>query len=83
MSDDTPAAIPAPPGYKPVFHDTNGLTAAEYRTKQHKKRTAGSADEIVALYRELGSWNAVADHLGTTTYHVRKAVRQHHQQEKP
>ncbi len=76
-----PAPIPAPEGYRPVFHDMDGLTPTEYRVRQRQRDdrypTASSKPtqaEIVAVYRRLTSWTAAAEVCKVTPYYVKKAV---------
>jgi len=69
--------IKAPPGYKPVFHDMQGLSASEYRTRGRVKIEADSPTDaaIQAHYKISKNYSATAEYFGITVYYVRKSIK--------
>ncbi|MDG1265288.1 MAG: hypothetical protein P8O03_03110 [Ilumatobacter sp.] len=67
--------VPSTPENRPVFHDTGGLTAEQYRNRLILDRPPPTDAEIRSHYEFSGSCAATASHFDITAYYVRKSLR--------
>ena len=79
--------VPSTPENRPIFHDTHGLNATEYRMRQ-RRLAAMAAGEIAeeaveeapleyrirAHYRTTNSYRATSAHFGLSVYYVKQAI---------
>ena len=67
-------AIPSTPENRPIFHDTGGLTAEQYRNRLQPDWPPPTDVEIRSHYEFSNSFAATADHFDVTAYYVRKSL---------
>jgi hypothetical protein len=75
-AEDFPSlpSVPSTPENRPVFHDTGGLTAEQYRDRLILDRPPPTDAEIRSHYEFSGSFAATAAHFNSTAYYVQKSV---------
>lgn len=69
---------------KPIFHDTEGLTAAQWRERQLRESAPPNPTDanILAYYRKCGNWTETGEYFNISRYKAKQAVARASQAER-